>query len=170
MTNKNLLIGIVSILLCVLGCGESQEHKEEIANPSINLEQEKKAILATLNGETAAAFQRDYEGWQDKWVHEPTITKTYINYADNSFSESIGWDEISGFVKVFFQEHPEPEPVPSLVDDIKVRLYENGAWVTYEQQDALRGLKRETRLMEKVDGQWKIAGMHTTIYALTKQP
>jgi hypothetical protein len=36
--------------------------------------------------------------------------------------------------------------------------------VSYEQNDVERGLKRETRLMEKKDGQWKIAGMHTTIY------
>lgn len=45
-----------------------------------------------------------------------------------------------------------------------VLLNVDGAWVTYEQQDSLRGLKRETRLMEKVNGEWKIAGMQTTIY------
>lgn len=45
-----------------------------------------------------------------------------------------------------------------------MRLYGKGAWVTYQQQDSLRGLKRETRLMEKVNGEWKIAGMQTTIY------
>jgi hypothetical protein len=38
-----------------------------------------------------------------------------------------------------------------------------------EQNDAERGLKRETRLMEKRDGQWKIAGMHTTIYGFKKE-
>lgn len=72
-------------------------------------------------------------------------------------------------MKTFIEEHPEPEPVPTLVDDIDVRLYENGAWVSYEQQDSLRGLKRETRLMEKVNGQWRIAGMHTTIYGPKKE-
>ena len=51
-----------------------------------------------------------------------------------------------------------------MLDKIDVRLYRNGAWVTYEQRDSLRGLKRETRLMEKVNGEWKIAGMQTTIY------
>ena len=76
----------------------------------------------------------------------------------------MGWNEISSFVKTFIEEHPEPEPVPKLLDDVEVRLYGIGAWVSYEQQDSLRGLKQETRLMEKVNGQWRIAGMHTTIY------
>ncbi len=126
--------------------------------------QEKKAILATLNNETKAAFQRDYEAWQQYWVHDPDITKIYIDFPENSFSESLGWKKIDDFVTDFFKKHPDPEPVPELLDSISVRLYGNGAWVTYEQQDSLRGRKRETRLMEKVNGQWKIAGMQTTIY------
>ena len=68
---------------------------------------------------------------------------------DSTFSESIGWNEISQFVKTFIEEQPEPEPTPKLVDDIDVRLYGNGAWVSFVQLDSLRGLKRETRLMEK---------------------
>ena len=70
-----------------------------------------------------------------------------MSFVDSTFSESIGWKEISQFVKTFIEEHPEPEPVPKLLDKIKVRLYGNGAWGTYEQQDSIRGLKRETRLM-----------------------
>lgn len=130
----------------------------------ISYEEEKAAILKTLNNETKAAFKRDYESWQDKWVHDPEMTKTYLDFSEDTFSESIGWAEISGFVKAFFEAHPEPEPVPELLSDINVRLYGNGAWVTYKQKDSLRGLKRETRLMEKVNGEWKIAGMQTTIY------
>lgn len=133
-----------------------------------NHELERKAIIETLNNETKAAFQRDYEGWTSYWVHDPNISKTYMNFTDSSYSESIGWDKISSFVKSFIEEHPEPEPVPKLVDDINVRFYDKGAWVSYEQQDSLRGLKRETRLMEKVNGRWRIAGMHTSIYGFAK--
>ncbi|MEL7145454.1 MAG: hypothetical protein AAFO69_03730 [Bacteroidota bacterium] len=130
----------------------------------VDLDKEKDLILTTLNNETKAAFQRDYQLWTQYWIHSEEISKTYINFADSSFSESIGWKEISGFVKEFIATHPNPEPVPALPDKIDVRLYENGAWVSYQQLDAIRGLKRELRLMEKEDGQWKIAGMHTTIY------
>ncbi|WP_394975165.1 hypothetical protein [uncultured Croceitalea sp.] len=165
MKNKVLTITAASIYLLIVGCKEidSTQIDKEI-NPEISIEQEEKAILETLNTETEAAFQRDYDSWKDKWVHDSDITKVYIDFVDNTFSESIGWNEISQFVKTFIEEHPEPEPVPKLLEKIDVRLYGNGAWVTYEQQDSLRGLKRETRLMEKVNGEWKIAGMQTTIY------
>lgn len=131
---------------------------------SSNFNQEKEAILKVLNDETEAAFQRDYEAWQDKWVHETYVCKTYLNFADSTFSESLGWTAVAGFVKQFLTDHPDPEPSPALLNDIEVRLYSTGAFVTFQQMDQLRGLKRETRLMEKIDGEWKIAGMHTTIY------
>ena len=84
-------------------------------------------------------------------------------------TETLGWKEIDHFVKAYIEAHPEPAPLPSLVADIDVRLYKTAAWVSYEQHDPERGRKRETRLMEKVNGQWKIAGMHTTIYGLDEE-
>jgi len=170
MTSKKLWFFIFTTILCVISCREvpKNDSNSEVQQ-SVNFEQEKRAIIETLNNETKAAFQRDYESWREKWVHDPTITKTYINFSDSSFSESIGWDEISNFVKTYIEEHPDPEPVPALVDEVDVRLYGNGAWVTYQQNDSLRGLKRETRLMEKVNGKWRIAGMQTTIYGFQKK-
>jgi hypothetical protein len=157
MKNSKLFASILFILFMTIGC-----------KTKVNSEVEKAAILETLHSETEAAFQRDYDKWKEKWVHDSKISKTYINFVDSSFSESVGWNEIGNFVKKFIEEHPKPEPVPKLVDDIYVRLYDNGAWVSFEQQDSLRGLKRETRLMEKVNGKWKIAGMHTAIYGFKK--
>lgn len=148
-----------------MGC--KKEPSSEVSTEETKgatLEQEKTAILATINSETVAAFSRDYDGWQNKWIHGPFVTKTYMQFPDSSITETLGWKEISGFVKTYFEEHPEPDPLPKPIEDIEVRVYGTGAWVTYEQVDSVRGLKRETRLMEKVDGMWKIAGMHTTIY------
>lgn len=169
--NNKLLVLIAGIGLSVLFTCAKAEKKEadKLLDSPVIFKQEKQAIIKTLNDETKAAFQRDYESWKDKWVHDSDITKIYINFADSSFSESLGWEEINGFVKNYFEAHPDPEPVPAPLDDINVRLYENGAWVTYNQYDSIRGVKRETRLMEKVEGEWKIAGMQTTIYGL-KQP
>jgi len=128
------------------------------------MEAETQAILKTLNEETAAAFQRDYETWQSKWVHSPTMTKVYEDLAGGDSSTSTGWEEISQFVKDFFVAHPEPEPVPEMLSEIDVRIEGDAAEVIYEQQDALRGRKVETRTMQKVDGEWKIAGMKTKIF------
>ena len=165
MKIRNLLLFALLTLFIFASCSEKKDTKTNgIVSQQINPKLEKQAILERLNNETKDAFQRDYVAWTKNWVHDPSISKVYMNFVDSTFSESIGWKEISQFVKTFIDQHPEPEPVPKLLDKINVRLYGNGAWVTYEQKDSLRGLKRETRLMEKVNGEWKIAGMQTTIY------
>ena len=170
MTRNKLSILILSTILFTISCKQTaQTNENEVDNTPITKEKEEKAILETLNNETKAAFQRNYDSWKEKQIQEPRVTKTYIDFVDNTFSESVGWNEISQFVKTFIEEHPEPEPIPKLIDKIDVQLYGSGAWVVYEQQDSIRGLKRETRLMEKADGEWKIAGMQTTIYGFNKE-
>ena len=159
-----LSILIIWLTISTIGCKESKNEEVKETAKTQSFEEEKAAILHTLNQETEAAFSRDYIGWKEKWIHDPFVTKTYIDYPENKFTETLGWKEVDRFVREFFEEHPDPEPVPALLDDIEVRLYGTGAWVTYVQNDSLRGRKRETRLMEKVNGQWKIAGMQTTIY------
>lgn len=159
-------ITLILLIILVIACKEQVQRETTPEKPEVSFEVEKAAILQTLNSETEAAFSRNYEAWQEKWVHDLAMTKIYLNFTDSTFSESIGWKEVDQFVKDYFVAHPAPEPVPELVADIDVRLYGNGAWVVYESQDSLRGRKRETRLMEKVDGQWKIAGMQTTIYGV----
>jgi hypothetical protein len=165
MSVKSFLMSILFVFVINVGCKEERSASALTGTEQgFDVEHEKQAIIETLNNETKSAFGRDYEGWTRYWVHDNNITKTYINFSDSTFSESLGWEEIRGFVKEYFKKHPAPEPVPQLIDKIDVRLYGTGAWVSYEQQDSLRGLKRETRLMEKVNGEWKIAGMQTTIY------
>ncbi len=152
-------------LIATVSCKENAPTKiNGTPNPTEQYQKEKMAILEVINGETKAAFTRDYEGWKEKWIHEEYVNKTYMNFADSTLTETLGWKEIDEFVRTYIEEHPEPDPLPTLVDQIDVRLYGNGAWVNYEQKDAERGLKRETRLMEKENGQWKIAGMQTIIY------
>lgn len=164
MNRKTFLLLFVITLITTNCKEEMNQQSDDTTNQAASFEQEKAAILEVINNETKAAFSRDYEGWKDKWVHDPSITKTYIDFQNNTMTETIGWEEINDFVKTYIEEHPDPDPLPTLVDDITVRLYGTGAWVSFEQNDAERGFKRETRLMERVDGKWKIAGMHTTIY------
>ena len=155
----------ILILIFTMSCTEKETTgNNEPVNQEVDFEKEKAAILDVLNNETKAALNRDYPAWKEKWVHKGYVTKTYMNFADSTMTETLGWIEIDDFVKTYIEEHPEPAPLPKLIDEINVRLYKNGAWVNYSQNDPEKGLKRETRLMEKVDGQWKIAGMQTVIY------
>lgn len=160
MNDHRSIILISIIVLICLGC--RVDPAPNVTSPTI--EEEKAAILQTLNGETKAAFNREYERWSSYWVQDESISKVYLDYSTDHFSESIGWKEISGFVADFMEKNPEPEPVPQALNEIELKLFGDGAWVIYHQVDSLRGPKRETRLMQKINGQWKIAGMQTTIY------
>jgi hypothetical protein len=155
MKNSKLCATWVFIFFVAIGC-----------TTKINPEVEKAAIIKTLNDETKHFFNRDYAAWKSMWVQESFVAKTYMKTTDSTFSETLGWAVIDDFGKKYISEHPKPDPLPTLLNEVFIRLYDNAAWVNFEQQDAIRGLKRETRLMEKVNGQWKIAGMHTTIYGL----
>ena len=158
----------ISLLFAVTftgGCSEKSNEKNQAIDLSTDrIQAEKAAVLAVLNAETKAAFTRDYRAWQAHWVHRSDIGKTYIDFRDSTMTETIGWSEIDDFVRTYLENHPEPAPLPDPLTDIDLRLYGTGAWVSYEQTDPQRGKKRETRLMEKENGKWKIAGMHTTIY------
>ena len=170
MQQKVLLLSFAILLFILIGCDQkTTETQEQLPDMTETYKNEKDAILRVLNEETAAAFSRRYEDWRNKWVHEVYVTKTYMNLAEGTSSETLGWQEVDEFVRTYIEEHPEPAPLPAPVEEIEVRLYGTGAWVSFEQLDPERGHKRETRLMEKVEGQWKIAGMQTVIYGFDKE-
>ena len=148
--------------LLFLSCEQRTMPPEEL------YELEKEAILTALLTETKAAFARDYKGWKANWVHRSSISKTYMNFVDTTFFEMTGWLEIDDFVRTYLEEHPDPVPPPAQAESVDVKIYGTGAWVSYEIMDEVFGKKRETRLMEKEDGRWKIAGMHTSIYGFDK--
>ena len=155
------LLALCVAAACLPGCAEGPAERVAV---EADADREKARILDVLNGETRAALGRDYPAWREHWVHEPYVAKTYVNVADGTGSETVGWDAVDDFVRTYIEEHPEPEPPPPPLEDADVRLYGDGAWVGYEQDDVDQGRKRETRLMERVDGEWRIAGMHTTVY------
>ncbi|OEJ99886.1 nuclear transport factor 2 family protein [Roseivirga misakiensis] len=159
MRFKTKISPIILLIIggAIIGC-------KELPKTSEILKTEKAAILKTINNETAAAFNRDYELWKSYWVQKPYVKKTYINFYDSTATETLGWQKVDDFVRIYIEQHPTPEPLPKAINDIELRLYGTGAWINYEVSDAGKRKKRETRILEKVNYEWKIAGMHTTIY------
>ncbi|WP_340199610.1 hypothetical protein [Ascidiimonas sp. W6] len=164
----NRAYSVIYLLLTILiiGCEQTTKRTSILSEESYELE--KNAILETLLNETNAAFGRDYQSWRTNWVHRSNVSKTYMNFPDDTYSEMTSWEDIDDFVRTYIKEHPEPAPPPAQPENINIKIYGTGAWVSYEILDEVFGKKRETRLMEKEDGIWKIARMHTTIYGFKK--
>ena len=96
MNIQKLLILFSSVLIFTISCEKIKKQESgETLNQTTDFREEKKAIIETLNNETRAAFQRDYESWQDKWIHDEDITKIYIDFPESSCSESLGWEELA---------------------------------------------------------------------------
>jgi hypothetical protein len=62
------------------------------------------------------------------------------------------------------EENPDPNPQNVVRENINMRIYREAAWVTFDQYGKdtgepdmdMPGLSRETRFLEKHNGQWKI--------------
>lgn len=165
MSAPLFLVLALSIATCLVGCAAVPRGADggSADGGSAGAERERARILGVLNAETRAALGRDYEGWRGHWVHAPYVVKTYTSAADGASSVVLGWDAVDDFVRSYIEGHPTPEPPPDPLTSADVRVYGDSAWVTYEQDDADQGRKRESRRMERVGGVWRIAAMHTTV-------
>lgn len=123
------------------------------------------AIMEVIQGESAAFWEKDYDKWAGYWAHGPYV-RIMGWWEDGGISVTEGWETISGGMRTLMEENPEPNPTAGLVrrENVNMRISEAMALVTFDQYGLdtgdermdMAGLSRETRVLEKQDGQWKI--------------
>jgi hypothetical protein len=135
---------------------------------SFDEEKEKKAIIESINAETAAFFKRDYEEVIKYYVHADYVFHAW-NSADGTYSATIGWPTINEKYIDYFKNNPVPVgtsdyPIVEKRNLLFKFFNSNLAFVTWDQYNSDSEMKtyrlsKETRIMEKQDGIWKIANM-----------
>lgn len=126
-------------------------------------EEERKAILALIEKESTAFWDKDYDAWASCWVHSPYV-RTMGWWARGGVTVVSGWEERGPRTKQHMEANPEPNPQNVRRENINMRIYHDAAWVTFDQYGSdtgepdmdMPGLSRETRFLEKHNGQWKI--------------
>ena len=115
-------------------------------------------IKQVIEQESRTFWARDFKSWQKLWVHEPYTIWTAAS--NTGVRQYYGWDAWKEEVENLFQESPEPIPYEGDVkkSNYNFRVYGNGAWVTFEQ-DNKGTTTYESRIMEKHGGKWKIAAV-----------
>jgi hypothetical protein len=68
-------------------------------------EKEKKAIIESINAETAAFFKRDYEGVIKYFVHTDYAFHAWNN-ADGTYSATVGWPAINEKYRNYIKDNP----------------------------------------------------------------
>ncbi|GGG81877.1 hypothetical protein GCM10007415_13270 [Parapedobacter pyrenivorans] len=140
-------------------CNANNPHEKSEAA----LQQEKDAVLATIEKETEAFFARDYDNWKSTYVQEDYAFQAWSN-RDGTFDSSVGWENIDNTVGKYIHDNPEPVSSHPIVErkNITFKFYdENVAYLTWDQFNSDREGEvffhsKEVRLMEKIDGVWKI--------------
>ena len=124
------------------------------------------AVLRVIEAETAAYFNKDYEGWTECWVHAPYIRRIGW-FARCGVLTVAGWERESAAMRASMGEFPMPSRSAGQVrrENLNIRVDHDMAWVTFEQVAPstgdpfdVPGRQHEVRILERHDGRWRIAG------------
>jgi hypothetical protein len=149
----------VTILMTAFG----NKTSPYVTPTEIDYEKEERAILALIDKESEAFWDKDFERWAACWVQAPYI-RTMGWWERGGITVVKGWEERGPRTKEHMADNPEPNPQNVVRKNINMRIYQDAAWVTFDQYGKdtgepdmdMPGLSRETRILEKHDDQWKI--------------
>lgn len=149
-------------LICaafLLSCDE-----KKVGDP-LNESVEINGIMQTIEGETNAFFNGNYEEWSSYWSHDSMAMQAWNN-SDGTADAAIGWEQINQqgkyWIDTYYKNgeniiHPEVKkeaPRVMFFDDKTAYLM----WKQYnaDQDKVYYRVSQETRLMKKEEGKWKI--------------
>jgi DNA-binding CsgD family transcriptional regulator len=128
-------------------------------------DRERAAILKVIEDECAAYFEKDYAGWARCWVHGAHVRRwAYFPPAGVVLNE--GWEKESSEMRANMARFPARNLSVSDLrfERVTMRIGADMAWVTFDQHSPrtgdpfdVAGLTYQLRVLERHDGQWKIA-------------
>ena len=134
-------------------------------------EKEKEDIIAVIEEETDAFIHRDYERWANTYVQDETTIR--LSAGSNGYNFVNGWDDLNSSFKEAFEDSPNLQ-VKAVKTNYKIKVYGNAAWVICDEKfvnsetgEDIGGALIEARILEKVNGEWKIVYLsyiNTTSY------
>jgi carbonic anhydrase len=152
---KNLLILVM--LSVLVSCNSSNTSQNDI-----------EAIKAAIENETNSFYKVDRSTWDASWVQGPHAYWSYSDSTGTSFIE--GWENISKNFEGYFKTQVANRniDVAKSATDLtidrnwqEIKIYGNGAYVRYTQKVKDNQIDRDEtsqiRVMEKVDGVWRVA-------------
>jgi hypothetical protein len=152
---------VLTLFALVLLAGTSCQKK-------VDIEKEKEAILALITEETNAYHDKDFERFAECYVQNE-INIRILGGEGEKISYTVGWEEVGASFKELFENNPDPTPNNEVKKNIKIKVYNDCAWVVFEEEDFTdegesNGKGIGTNFLEKVDGKWKIAYLSRVHY------
>lgn len=123
------------------------------------------AIKAAIEKETSSFQNVDRKSWEDMWLKK---TYAYWSYSDSTGTTYVkGWNAINKSFDNYFKTQVASRQIDVAGKGLKIdrtwgeiRIYKNGAFVQYTQRVKDNLIERDEtsqlRILEKVEGKWKI--------------
>jgi len=127
----------------------------------LNTELEKAAITKVLEAETKCFFSRNYDCWKENWLQADYVFLAWNN-GKGSYSAARGWAEVDKMIGDYIKDNPDYSHPEVIRKDFKFSFLSNDyAYLTYLQYNGdptgtYFKKSQEVRLMQKVEGNWKI--------------
>ncbi|GAB3412373.1 hypothetical protein [Niabella aquatica] len=156
----SFIFSMLAAIILFPACKESNADRPGAKNTQAD----KDAILATIEKETESFFARDYDAWKATYAQTDYAFQAWSN-RNGTFDASVGWEGINSTVGRYIHENPEPQSSSHPVierKNIKYKFYgPDACYLTWDQFNSNKAgdnfhHSKEVRVMEKINGQWKI--------------
>ena len=126
-------------------------------------DEDKAAVLAVLEAETAAFLRRDLDALAEHWVRSPEARRMF-SYPHLGVKVLEGWDAIDAHHRSTLERLPKSFAETRIRKE-RMSIIVNGdtAWAAYDQIGdktgdgfELAGTTHELKLFLRIDGEWKI--------------
>jgi hypothetical protein len=121
------------------------------------------AIKKLLDDESTFFYNRQFDKWGSCYVQNNNTYWSCIEKGDVVL-EAISWSKIVSFVGGYIADNPTPEIVKLKKENYSFKPYGKAIWVSFDETKTKEGKSekfRNTRIVEKVNGQWKIIYMNS---------
>jgi len=156
----NIIIKFLGLCVFLTSCGQQQP-----VAPAVDFEKEKAAIQAVIAKETESYYKQDFEAWKSTYLQSPDFRKFgYWEGYPQKVVASIGFESLAAEKKNQFEANETIWRGSSEErTNENFRISGDMAWYTFEQNSFEKDTRKflgkslETRILEKVNGEWKIA-------------
>ncbi len=160
-----LIIFLLGACLFLAGCNHQKQESD-----TVDFEKEKAAIQAVIAKETESYYKQDFEAWKSTYLQTAAFRKFgYWEGYPEKVVANIGFESLATEKKKQFDSNETLwQGSTEERTNENFRISKNMAWYTFEQNSFEKGTKKflgkslETRILEKENGEWKIAylGFH----------
>ncbi|MGN6102609.1 MAG: hypothetical protein ACTHOR_15820 [Devosia sp.] len=137
-----------------------------------SLDAEQRAVFEVIRAETVAFFTKDFDTFARCWAHEPYIRRLGW-WTRGGVTDRWGWDELADRTRLAMLDYPQKNRSAEEVryENVVIRVGGDMAYATFDQYGPdtgepdfdMPGCSRESRVLERQDGKWRIV-YHTYIH------